>query len=119
LSFLNTTTASAYGSYSGNFGGKIINTKAWEIQGYESVGYVCIVPGQTFTIKPMGSPVGTPMSYFVSLLAQSRTTNSLRTGQWILGRYAGKTSITCTLPYPPYTAQVVSLSRVSVYGTSR
>ena len=82
------------------------------------MGYVCVVPGETFTIKPIGSPAGTPMSYFISILTKSKTGNSLSVGQLILGKYAGKTSITCTLKSYPFTVQTVILNRVSLYGTS-
>lgn len=99
------------------FGGKIINMKAVEIQALESAGFNCVVPGQTITILPIGSPSGTPTEYFIPFSTVSKTRNSIHTGQTILGKYIGKTIITCILPKPPLT-HTVSLDTITIYGTS-
>jgi hypothetical protein len=112
-------TEIAFASFAKPFGGRILYTKAIEIQMLESTGYVCFVLGETITIKPIGSPMGTPMSYFIPFSVRSKTGNSLRMGQLILGKYGIKTLITCELTYPPWTPATVSLDTITLFGTSR
>src|SRR3989344_8444416 len=64
------TPSSAPSSFSGGirggfFGGRIINMKATEIASLEAADYTCAVFGSSISIVPIGSPAGTPTSYFI------------------------------------------------------
>jgi len=97
------------------FGGKIIHTKATEIQTLESTGFVCNVPGETITISPVGKY---PTSYLIPYGTTSKTKKPLGKNRWILGVYKGvKTAIICTNEETGVTTQV-NLNPITLYGTS-
>jgi hypothetical protein len=101
------------------FGGRIIYPKAIEIQALEAAGFQCIVLGSTFSIMPIGSPIGTPVSYFIPAGIFSKTRNSVRAGQLIMGKYSFKTMIECILPAEPPVIVTVPLDTVTIFGNSR
>jgi len=115
--FIGTKIVLAYSSFGGFFGGKILSTKAIEIETLEGAGYLCYVPGTSISISTIGSPPGTPMNYFIPYSTISKTGNALRTGQLILGRYGGIELITCFHESGP--SKMVSLERIDLFGTSR
>ena len=117
LVFLNTKTVFAYSSFGKVFAGKIIHTKDIEIQTLEFAGYICPVFGSSISIIPMGSPLGTPTSYFIPFGTYSKTGYSVRTGQLIMGKYSWKTPIACV--HPAGSVQTVWLDTISLFGTSR
>ena len=100
------------------FGGKIVQTKSIEIQKLESTGYTCHVMGSTITIKPVGPY---PTSYMIPSFFKSKTNTTLRTGQWIIGKYTGdKDTITCTKQCgETLCVSTVTLDIVSLFGTSK
>jgi len=118
LVFFSTGIVSAYSSFGNVFGGRIINTKAVEIAGLEAVGYICPMFGTSISIIPMGSPISTPSSYFIPSYVVSKTRTTPTIGQLILGKYSGRTMISCMFPYPPSTI-AVSLDTITLFGTSR
>lgn len=99
-------------------GGRIINTKAAIIAEAESFGYQCNVPGTSITIRPIGSAALTPSEYFIPSYVTSKTGTTPAIGQYILGRYSGKTMISCYLADPP-DAMVFSLDTINLFGTSK
>ena len=101
------------------FGGRIIHTKAIEIQTLEMAGFLCYAPGSTISIVPIGSPLGTPTSYLIPFGVTSKTRISPRAGQLIIGKRSGKMVINCTLAYFPFTTIPVSLDTVFLFGNSR
>ncbi|KKP72779.1 MAG: hypothetical protein UR70_C0004G0022 [Candidatus Nomurabacteria bacterium GW2011_GWB1_35_20] len=92
---------------------------ALEIAEMEAAGYICPLFGTSISIVPIGSPPGTPTSYFIPsyITPRTRTTPAIR--QLILGRYSGQTMITCTLPSDPPITTTVSLDTINLFGTSR
>ena len=100
------------------FGGRIISTKAVEIQELEYMGYECPVFGSSISITPIGSPLGTPTSYFIPFYNISKTGTSIMTGQLIIGKYSWKTPITCIRLEPP-SIKPVFLDTITLFGTSK
>ncbi len=97
------------------FGGKIIHTKATEIQSLEASGWTCVVPGTSIAIKPIKGPV----DYFIPLSTTSETKKKPATRKLIMGKYSGKTTITCTRICPPaFCTTTVTLDTVTYFGTS-
>lgn len=110
-------TADAVSARKG-FSGKILNTKATEIQSMEDANYKCIVLGKTITIKPTKS--SDPTSYFIPAIVKSKTNNSIRSGVNILGLYSqSKTTITCIFQGTPPSSTTVQLTPITMYGTSK
>ena len=101
------------------FGGRIINTTAIEIQELEMAGFQCVVPGSTISIAPLGSPVGTPTSYFIPFGTFSKTGYSPRVSQLIIGKYGWKTTIPCTSATVPPIVTTVWLDTINLFGNSR
>jgi len=125
LVFVSAKMVFAYSFFGGVFGGRIISMPALEIAEMEATGYICTVPGITISIFPIGSPPGTPTSYFIPSYITSKTRTTPAIGQLILGRYSGQTMVTCTLTLwlPSHrrstTITTVSLDTINLFGTSR
>lgn len=102
----------------GNFAGRIIYTKAIKIKALESAGFVCVVPGSSIQIKPIGLGVGTPTTYLIPFAVKSRTKYPLKPFQKIMGKYAGKAIITCTNTGTGATT-TVTLTPIILFGTSK
>ncbi len=102
-----------------SFGGKILHTKDIKIQAAESAGYHCLILGSTITIAPLGSPAGTPIGYFIPASVIPKTRTTPMTGQFILGKYAGTTSIECLPPHFVMPVITVPLSIITMFGTSK
>jgi hypothetical protein len=114
---LTTSTAPAVAGTKGSsgiFGGKIVNTKAVEIEALENTGYACVVPGTSITIVPVKGPT----SFFIPFSIVSKTKRNPKVNGWTLGRYSMTTPITCTLPGNPPTTTTIYLDTISMYGTS-
>jgi len=101
------------------FGGRIIYTKALRIQTLEATNYSCAVSGTSIEIKPIGSPPGTPTSYLIPSGTISKTKTTPMASQLILGKYSGKTPITCTYKGYPPNIQIVNLDNITLFGTSK
>ncbi|MFA5936831.1 MAG: hypothetical protein WC822_03060 [Candidatus Paceibacterota bacterium] len=118
LVFVSANVVDASFSFGKFFGGKIISTKATEIQILEGSGYTCPMYGTSISIVPIGSPAGTPTSYYIPSYVTPMTRTTPMTGQQILGVYGGQTMISCFITYPP-DIRVVSLTSIILFGTSR
>jgi len=118
LIILASTIHFANASFSSVFGGKVQADKATRISELEKEGYTCIVPGQTFQLSPLAGKFGMPVAYFISAATISRTKNALNSGQKIIGRYEGKTTITCERIEPP-DIQKVDLDTIGLWGNSK
>lgn len=116
LIFSNTKIVSAF-SFEKSFGGKILYTKAMKIQILESAGFTCTVLGSTIMMMPIGSPVGTPIDYFIPWYTISKTKTTLRSGQYILGKYGMTTPITCVSVIG--VPIIVDLDTITLFGTSK
>ena len=103
-------------SSGGVFGGTISNTKAEEIESLENSNYKCTIAGETIEVRPVNKA---PYSYMIPSGIKNRTGFSLRDGQWIIGKYRGKTTITCIFQGDPPTEKTVTLDKVTLYGTSK
>jgi hypothetical protein len=108
------TTSSTTG---GVFGGKIANTKAERIVELEGSGYYCNYSGTTIEVTPIRTTM--PYSYAIPAGIKNKTGFSLRDGQWILGKYKGKTTVTCPNENPEIPPEYVILDEISIYGTSK
>jgi hypothetical protein len=114
--FFSFQIVSAYSvNYSQYFGGKITNTKATEIEALESVGYICDVNGTSITINPVKGPA----SYIIPYTTISKTKNPLMIGKWIIGKYGGKTTVTCTMECGvTECVDTVDLDTITLFGNS-
>lgn len=102
------------------FGGKIVNTRAEKIEELESSGYSCSYSGSTIEITPINvKGLIMPYSYAIPNAVKNKTGFPIRTGQWIIGKYSGKTTITCILEGDPPLEETVTLDTISLYGTSK
>lgn len=100
------------------FGGKIINVKATEIQSLEESNYNCNVPGTSITIKPVTK--GSPNTFLIPTSVKSRTNTTPRAGQQIKGLYSqSKTTIICKFRGTPPSSTSVTLTPITMYGTSK
>ena len=100
------------------FGGRVAYTEATEITIQKAIGSQCDVLGSTISILPIGSPALTPRSYYIPFSTLSKTKNSLRMGQLIMGKYSPyKTPIVCTSPTGAVTT--IQLDTVTLFGNSR
>lgn len=114
----NTTsgTSESSSSSSGIFGGKITETKASKIQSLEDEGYTCDVSGSSIEINPIKGP----SSYIIPSGTISKTGYAIRSGQWILGKYSGKTTVTCTKQCgETECTSTAILDTITLFGTSR
>lgn len=118
LVFVSVNAVFAVSSFGRFFGGRIKYEISLQIDVLESTGYVCVMPGTSLTIIPIGSPLLTPIEYFIPSFVISKTGTIPTRDQLILGRYSGKTMITCTRPKPP-DVKTVSLDTINLFGTSR
>lgn len=98
-----------------SFGGRIIMTKALEIQTLESSGFTCTVPGTTIQVKPIKGP----SSYIIPYGVKSKTNTTPSVGQQVIGKYAGKTSVICILEGDPPITITVTLDTINLFGTSK
>jgi len=119
LLFAGAGTVFAFVNFLPQFGGRIIDTTALEIRELEMSSYECVVPGATILISPIGLSKNMPTSYFIPFRTYSKTKNSLKRGQLIMGKYSGKTIINCELLYYPFTIVPVSLDTITIFGNSR
>jgi len=102
------------------FGGKVANTKAEKIEELESSNYGCAVSGSTIEVIPINRNSKNPVySYAIPAGIKNKTGFPLRDGQWIIGKYSGKTTITCILEGDPPLEETVTLSTITLYGTSK
>ena len=114
-----TSSVSAISPFGRILGGRIIALKALEIAELEATGWICTVPGVSIEILPIGSPSRTPTSYFIPPYTTSKTGTIPRAGQLIMGKYFGRTPITCIYPSKPPLIRVVFLNTITLFGTSR
>jgi len=119
LVFVYANTTSAFSSFGRVFGGRIISPKALQITGLEASGFICPMFGTSISIFPIGSPAGTPLSYFIPPYITSKTRTIPRSGQLIIGKYSSPMVITCTSPYPPFITIPVTLNTIILFGTSK
>ncbi len=117
LVFASAKVVFAVSSFGKSFGGRIIYPKALQITVLESVGYICPMYGTSISIMPIGSPLVTPIEYFIPFYVTSKTRTTPATHQLILGRYSGQEVITCT--HLLGDIQTVSLDMINLFGTSR
>jgi hypothetical protein len=114
--FLVFTSTEIVFAYSGSqvFGGKIINTKATKIQELESSGYICTVYGSSITIRSIKGPT----TYVIPATTIAKTRTIPAVGKWIMGKYSGKTMVTCTKAGDPPLTTMVTLDTITLFGTS-
>lgn len=117
------------------FGGRIISDTALEIETAEAAGYVCVVLGYSISILPMGSPNGTPVSYYIPFTVKSsvftlvpskgvlgflkpigESSSKPTNGKLILGNYGPQTPIGCV--HPILGGITIPLHTVLIYGVS-
>jgi hypothetical protein len=99
------------------FGGKIKNTKATALETKEKT-YNCTTTGETFELTPLKG-LKVPTGYMIENGTKNSTGYKIKSGQWIIGKYSGKSSITCTLKMTPFTESTVELDTITIYGTSK
>jgi len=102
------------------FAGEIISIPAFEIMEVEAMGFQCAKHGTSFSIRPIGSPSGTPVSYFIPSFVSSSTNIIPSLNQKIMGIYFGMATVPCILPATPTPIiTVVYLNNVSYFGNSK
>ncbi len=98
------------------FGGKVLNTKAVEIEALEAASFECLVPGTSITIRPINKA---PTSYLIPTGIISKTKNAARVGQWILGTYNPTPAIITCTEVATGATEIVELTPITMYGTSK
>jgi len=99
-----------------SFGGRIIQTKATEIQTLEATNYECTNPQGSIKIKPVGK---SPVSYVTQFYNNTRTTP--RSGQQVLGLYQRSGAfVACVFKGLPPNGVVLNLNQIMFdWGTSQ
>jgi hypothetical protein len=115
--FASIEVAYAYSTLGQGFGGTIIKVKAFEVERLENASYRCAVAGKTIEVKPILSKY--PKSYMIPATTPSKSESTPSTGQWILGTYTGKTTISCVKTIYPWDTQTVILDTIKLFGTSK
>ncbi|MBS3904982.1 MAG: hypothetical protein KGZ39_06620, partial [Simkania sp.] len=100
------------------FSGVIINTKAKEIMALENANFACTVPGKSIEIKPKGIKGYQPTSYIIPFGTISKTKHAPAVSQQIVGKYGGKTTVTCIYQGFPPVEETVTLDTIKMYGNS-
>jgi hypothetical protein len=121
LMFISTNIVYANVYFGNVLGGRIKSSIAEEIENLQASGYSCPMDGTSISITPIGSPSGTPAEYFIPSYVTPMTRTSIRSsGQLILGKYSGETTIECTRPTPEgEDIKTVILPTITLFGTSR
>ena len=101
-----------------SFAGIISDTKATEIRLLEEDGFVCTVPGTTIQVLQKGKRGYQPTSFFIPSGTNSKTKYKLLNNQKIIGKYLGKTEITCVYEAVPPIEVTVTLDTITMYGNS-
>lgn len=98
---------------SGIFGGKITDTKATEIKEKEDSGYSCSIDkgGTSITIDSIKGPT----TYIIPSSVSSKTGRPLSSGKWIIGRYSGTASASCSRDEESIQIEINS---ITLYGNS-
>lgn len=97
------------------FGIRITKLKAQPIEQKEKEGYTCIVAGQTIEGRLVGSPRGTPTSYFIPAGVVSKSGGPAKAGNQAIGFYTVPTPIVCIRP--PAGVAIVKLDTIAVWNT--
>ena len=104
----------AYSDASQLFAGKIMNTKATEIERLENENYSCNVPGSSITIQSYKGPT----SYLIPS-GTSAKTGTVMDGHLIMGKYSsGSATVTCIYRGYPPRSQTVTLNKITLFGAS-
>jgi hypothetical protein len=110
----------AAGSIGKVFGGRILKTEATEITTTEAENYSCQMEGGTsIEVERIGTKEKTPTAFFIPANTKSKTGTVPMAKQLIIGRYSGTTSITCLSNEKYRGAKTVSLTNISMFGTSK
>lgn len=100
------------------FGGKIIKSKATEVENIEYQGFRCPITNDSIAINPV---VG-GLTYYIPSVNSKTIGGGIQVGQWIMGLYTpSSATITCTnikQPPTPPTMNVI-LNKINIYGTSK
>ncbi|MBP6865978.1 MAG: hypothetical protein KBC12_00330 [Candidatus Pacebacteria bacterium] len=100
------------------FSGIIIKLKAKEIEALENANYACAVPGTSIEIRPKGMKGFQQTSYIIPAATISKTKHAPSVNQQIVGKYSGKTSVTCIFQGEPPLEETVTLNTIKMYGNS-
>jgi len=104
----------AYSTAGQLFAGKIVNTKATEIQRLEDENYSCNVPGSSITIQSYKGPT----SYLIPS-GTSAKTGTVADGHLIMGKYTSSSAtVTCIYRGYPPREQTVTLNKITLFGAS-
>jgi hypothetical protein len=105
-----------YASSGQVFGGRITKTTETQIESYQNSTYECDMQGgKAIEIKPIKGPT----KYFIPSGTKSKTGTTPTSGQLIIGKYSGKTTIQCNNTVEPWDTQTVSLDTITLFGTSK
>ncbi len=105
-------------SFQKQFSGVIIKMKALEIEALENANFACEVPGESIEIRPKGKKGYQPTSYIIPSGTISKTKHAPAVNQQIVGKYSGKTSVTCIYQGFPPVEETVTLDTIKMYGNS-
>lgn len=100
------------------FAGIILNLKAKEIQALEAANFACTVPGTSIEIITRGKKGYQPTSYIIPSGTISKTKKQPKAGQQIIGKYSGKTTVTCVFQGVPPVEESVQLDTITMFGNS-
>ncbi len=102
------------------FGGRILKTEATKITTAEAENYSCQMQGGTsIEVQRMGTKEKTPTAFFIPASTKSKTGTVPTSKQLIVGRYSGVTSIECLSNEKYRGAKTVTLSTITIFGTSK
>lgn len=113
-----TGISSAQSSFKKFMGGKVASSgNSYQVTLLQSAGFVCIIPGTTLDITPVGSSAPTG-PYLIPYGIIGKGGGSPVIGRWILGIYSSVvTPITCT--HPTGAVTTVNTYPIMLYGTSK
>ncbi|HEY4477956.1 MAG TPA: hypothetical protein VJB09_01635 [Candidatus Paceibacterota bacterium] len=100
------------------FSGVITKLKALEIEALENANFACAVPGTSIEVRPKGKKGYQPTSYIIPSGTISKTKHSPAINQQIVGKYSGKTTVTCVYQGFPPVEETVQLDTIKMYGNS-
>lgn len=100
------------------FSGVITKMKATKIQALENANFACAVPGVSIEVRKKGRKGYQPTSYIIPAGTISKTKHTPAANQEIVGKYSGKTSVTCVYQGFPPVEETVTLDTIKLYGNS-
>ena len=102
----------AYAASGQPFGGKITEAPDNQVKTKDDSTYTCKPENKTIVIKSFKGPT----KYYIGE-KKSKTNKKESLGQWVLGRYNGTTTISCTNDVEPWDTITYQFNTIQVWGS--